>query len=112
MTTPTLTSQQRADRFADAFIRSHAVESLTEERDSDWINEPERADRCYEAAESASDGKTHSEVIQDWRDAFENMLSDRRGKEYHARFAAAVSAHFDAVELLHETNGSLYQEIG
>src|ERR1039458_3529896 len=110
--TTTNTSQQRAARFVDAFIRSSQVEYLTSERDGDFWNEPDRASRCYEAASEGCDGKTHSEVIQDWRDAFENMLSDRRGKEYPARFAAAVQAHFDAVEQWHETNGSLYQEIG
>ena len=112
MPQPTKTSQQRADRWVDSFIRSSQVEYLTSERDSDFINEFERADRCYTAAEFGCDGKTHSEVIQDWRDAFENMLSDRRGKEYPTRFASAINAIFDGIEAWHETNGSLYQEIG
>ena len=108
----TATSQARIERFVDAFIRSAAVEMLTAERDSDFINEPDRADRCYTAAEFGSDGKTHSEVIEDWRDAFRSLLSNRRDREYPERFAAAVLAHFDAIELWHENNGSLYQEIG
>ena len=108
----TTTSQARIERFVDSFIRSSEVEQLTSERDGDFWNEPDRASRCYEAAESGADGKTHAEVIQDWRDAFENMLSDRRGKEYPTRFAAAINAIFDGIEAWHETNGSLYQEIG
>src|SRR4030095_10743784 len=77
-------SRSRIDSFVDCFIRSEAVEYLTCERDSDFINEPERADRCHNAAEYGCDGKTHSEVIEDWRDAFGYWLSDRRrGKDGH-----------------------------
>jgi hypothetical protein len=112
VTTLSTASQKRIDRFVDAFIRSAAVESLTSERDSDFWNEPERASRVYDAAESGCDGKTHSKVIEDWRDAFNNLLSDHRNHEYPERFVAAVNAHFDGVEQWHLKNGSLYQEIG
>jgi hypothetical protein len=105
-------SPEWISRYVDAFIRSQAVETLTSERDSDFWNEPDRASRVYDAAESGSDGKTHSEVIGDWRDAFNNMLSDRRGHERPERFESAVTAYFDSVEAWHEANGSLFQEIG
>lgn len=105
-------SQKRIDAFVDCFIRSRFVESLTEERDSDFINESERASRVADAAEEGCDGKTHAEVIQDWRNAFSYWLRGRRSFNSYDRFEAAVSAHFDAVEEWHEKNGSLWQEIG
>jgi hypothetical protein len=104
-------STARISRWFDAFIRSRAVESLTEERDSDLWNEPERAARVHDAAEDGADGKTHAEVIDDWRDALAYYLRDRRGNDVD-RFEAAVSAHIDSVEAWHEKNGSLWQEIG
>jgi hypothetical protein len=107
-------SAARIQRFVDSFIRSEYVANFTADRDSDFINEPERAARCYDAAEFGADGKTHAEVIQDWRDAFETYVKyDRRSVGlYPARFSDAVNAHFDAVEAWHEQNGSLDQEIG
>jgi hypothetical protein len=108
-------SRSRIDSFVDCFIRSEAVENLTCERDSDFINEPERADRCHNTAEYSADGKTRSEVIEDWRDAFSYWLSDRRRGKYGndpERFESAVRAYFTTVELWHEFNGSLFQEIG
>jgi hypothetical protein len=108
----TRASLKRVKAFVDSFISGEYVESLTGDRDSDFINQRDRAARCYDAAESGSDGKTHAEVIGDWRDAFESMLQDRRGHEYPERFSAAVNAHFDHVESWHEMNGSLHQEIG
>ena len=104
-------SELRVKRFVDAFIRSRAVESLTEERDSDFWNEPERASRVHAAAEEGCDGKTHAEVIDDWRDAFGYFLRARRGHEDVERFSAAVNAHFDHVEKWHEEHGTLWQEI-
>jgi len=108
----TQASQTRVKAFVHNFIRGHEVEALTSERDSDFINEPERAARCWDAAEDGADGKTHAEVIQDWRDAFEYYLQERRGHEYPTRFAAAVHADFDQTEAWHEKNGSLWEEIG
>ncbi len=105
-------SRARVGCFVDDFIRGEVVDQLTSERDSDFINEPERAERCYDAAEFGCDGKTHADVIQDWRDAFSNWLSDRRGHNEPERFTSAVLARFTVTELWHEYNGSLYQEIG
>lgn len=104
-------SEKRAKAFVDWFIRSEYVEGLTSDRDSDFINEPDRARRCQDAAESGADGKTHAEVIGDWRDAFEDWIRDQRQhKEDPERFIVAVNAQFDAVEAWHEKNGSLFQE--
>jgi hypothetical protein len=117
----TQSSIERVKTFVDWFIRSDFVETLTSERDADFINEPERASRCSDAAEHGCDGKTHAEVIDDWRDAFTYWLRERakdarrrcwRHCEEWPCFEAAVRAYFDSVEEWHEKNGSLEQEIG
>lgn len=105
-------SQARVKRFVDQFIRSHYVENWTNEKDGDFWNEPERAARCADAAEEGCDGKTHAEVIEDWREAFSAWISDQRRWTDPERFIAAVGAHFDSVEDWHEQNGTLWQEIG
>lgn len=111
----TQSSVKRVKTFVDWFIRSEFVEDLTSERDADFINEPERAARCWDAAEHGCDGKTHAEVINDWREAFTYWLQDRARwghSEEWPRFEAAVNAHFESVEQWHEKNGSLHEEIG
>jgi hypothetical protein len=104
-------SQKRIEAFVDEFIRSRYVEALMAERDSDFFNEPERAARVHEAAEYGGDGKTHAEVINDWRDAFRYWLLDRKSENTHYRFEDAVIAHFDSVEEWHDKNGSLFEQI-
>ena len=111
-TTITPASRKRIERFVDTFIRSEYVSNWTAERDSDFINEPDRAERCYDAAEEGSHGATHAEVIGDWRDAFSAWISDKRKWTEPERFIDAVNAHFDSVEAWHEKNGSLFQQIG
>jgi hypothetical protein len=111
--TVTQASIKRVECFVDEFIRSEYVQNWTAENDSDFINFPERAARCYDAAEFGADGKTHAEVIDDWREAFRAMLRDRGGNHnIPERFVAAVESHFGAVEEWHDKNGSLFQEIG
>lgn len=111
-------SKQRVKAFFDEFIRSEYVANWTAEKDGDFINEPERAARCYDAAEFGCDGKTHAEVIEDWREAFENMVkyclkaNGKRHWEYPSRLSAGVNALIDECESWHEKNGSLFQQIG
>lgn len=105
-------SAERINAFVDAFIRSEYVANWTAEKDSDFVNEPERANRCNDAAEEGCDGKTHAEVIEDWREAFSAWIRDMRKWNDPERFIAAVNAHFDSVESWHERNGSLFTEIG
>ncbi len=115
MSTPTAisaASAARVERFVDWFIRSEYVSNWTAEKDSDFWNEPDRAARCYDAAAEGCDGKTHAEVIADWRAAFSAWVRDRRKWQDPERFIAAVEAHFDGVESWHEKNGSLDREIG
>jgi hypothetical protein len=105
-------SKARVERFVEEFIRSSRVEALTAERDRDFFNYPDRADRVYEAAEYGCEGKTHQEVIDDWRDAFDYMLRDRKAWNRPKRFEAAVQANFDETENWHMVNGSLFEVIG
>jgi hypothetical protein len=37
------------------------------------LDDPDRAERIYDAAENGSEGSTHREIIQDWRD-YLNLL--------------------------------------
>lgn len=108
----TQASRKRIDKFVDAFISSEYVANWTAEKDSDFFNEPERASRCTDAAEDGCDGKTHAEVIDDWREAFSAWVRDKRLWTSPDRFIAGVEAHFDAVESWHEANGSLFEVIG
>ena len=107
-------SKGRVNGFVDGFIRSDYVSNWTSEKDSDFINEPERAVRCYNAAEFGCDGKTHAEVIEDWREAFRAWVRDSKRNRWHSpdRFLAAVETYFDSVEDWHDKNGSLFSEIG
>jgi predicted lipid-binding transport protein (Tim44 family) len=105
-------SRNRIEAFVASFIHSEFVSNWTSEKDADFWNEPERAERCAAAAENCADGKTHAEVIEDWREAFVAYIRNRRAWADPERFIAGVNAHFDAVEAWHEKNGSLYQEIG
>lgn len=108
----TESSKKRIEAFVDWFIRSQYVENWTSEKDSDFINEPERAERCYAAATNGADGKTHAEVIEDWRESFQAWIRDRRMWQEPERFIAGVESHFDAVEAWHDKNGSLFSQIG
>lgn len=108
----TESSKRRIERFFDEFICSKYVQNWTAENDGDFINCPDRASRCYDAAEFGCDGKTHAEVIQDWREAFTAWIRDKRLWQEPERFIAGVEEHIDSVEAWHEQNGSLYQQIG
>jgi hypothetical protein len=116
MTKPSKSSTARVERFVDWFIRLDDLQAFTAERDSDFINERERAARCADAAEDGCDGKTHAEVIGDWRDYFVHWVREHKtSRNWGAdpdRFTSAVEAHFDDVEAWHEKAGSLHQQIG
>lgn len=102
---------------------------------SDWfINEPERAARCHEAAEDGADGSTHAEHIQDFQDYADEhykALSDAvqsitTDSEDEAAFEAEcdvladeidaaqseLNADLERLEKWHADNGSLHQQVG
>ena len=103
---------RRASKFIDWFISSKYMESYTEGSTSDWINDPERAERCDKAAENGCDGSTHAEIIGDWRHAFTDWIRDRRSWNGYPTFESAVEMYLDELESWHEMNGTLWQEVG
>jgi hypothetical protein len=84
-----------------------------------FINDPDRASRCHDAAEDGADGSTHREVIQDEREFLDGLKiydpdfdeDDSQADLTQAQYDA-LSAELDAVEQWHENNKSLDTEIG
>jgi hypothetical protein len=106
-------SKNRVTAFIDCFLQSSYWQGMQFGSSSDmWTDDPERAQRCDDAAEYGGDGSTHAEAISDMRNAIEYYILDKRRWGGTYRFRAAIDAHFDALELWHEKNGSLHTEIG
>ena len=93
----------------------------------DWFNDPDRMERCHEAAEHGADGSTHAEVIQDWRDFLATLESEHRRElenqdkeenEIEADLATfeetleRITDEIDSCEAWHENAGSLHSQIG
>ena len=92
----------------------------------DWINDPDRMARCHEAAEDGSDGSFHAEVIQDWRDFLDTLEEAERSAIWHEldspeseaaeaeleRLVKAIGDEIDACESWHESQGTLWNQIG
>lgn len=88
-------------------------------RSSDaWIDDPDRMERCNNAAVHGKDGSTHAETLDDWRDyAREKYREARRALDYddeagEARLGeqeARLDAELDALEARHEQHGTLHQ---
>lgn len=82
-----------------------------------FINDPDRAERCYDAAENGADGSTHAEHIDDWRaylDCFK-VIDDEfpeEGGDITQAVYDAITKEIDDCEAWHEKNGSLHTEIG
>ena len=103
----------------DDLIRSDGFQAFDSDRRGNnlFINDPERAERCYDAAENGSDGSTHREIIQDWRDYLGTLrvidpeYPDETGDISEA-ICAAITAEIDACEEWHEKNGSLNKQLG
>jgi hypothetical protein len=82
-----------------------------------FINDPDRAERLHDAAEEGCDGSYHSERIDDQRDYLKSLdIIDPEypedGGDITQADYDAISKELDEVELWHEKNGSLYQEVG
>ena len=103
----------------DDLIRSEGFQYFDSDRRGNqmFIDDPDRAERCYDAAENGSDGSTHAEVIQDWRDYLATLkvidpaYPDETGDISETVFAA-ITAEIDACEEWHEKNGSLHNQLG
>lgn len=121
------------EKWSEAYYNWSAANS------NDFINCPDRAERCYEAAADGCDGSTHAENIDDFREYGDSLFFDLNraveraidGNEmwdtmseeaaddlvnsYWEQFEAceqAYSADCDALEEWHDKNGSLNQQVG
>ena len=112
------------ERFSESFydwqsenVQSGGYSSNTGRRD--------RYNRCHEAAEHGSDGSTHAECIDDFREFGRGLfdeasrqafrLLDDEGDKAEDQIADkrdAFEADCDKLEAWHEANGSLNQQVG
>jgi hypothetical protein len=82
-----------------------------------WINDAERKERIEAAAEHGGEGSFHAEIIQDWRDAL-SLLSvidsdfPEEGGDITEEEYAALEKEIDACEAWHESNGTLWEQVG
>lgn len=106
----------RGRALLDEMIRSRDFESYISDRLGNdlFINDPNRADRIWRAAEDGADGSTHAEVIDDWRDFLRDVWKDElsEDRDLADERAALIESAIDAAEAWHEANGTLHQEIG
>lgn len=90
-----------------------------------FINDPDRAARCHDAAENGADGSTHAEHINDWREYAEQLRADACRESYKLDDAEEdkaeaeinawhdrITAEIDACEAWHAEKGTLHEEIG
>jgi len=91
-----------------------------------FINDPDRADRIWEAAEDGFDGSCHGEIIADWRDLASQLEGEARGELWEAeageeeaaweeeleRRVEALGAAIDECEARHEAAGTLWEQVG
>lgn len=95
----------------DDFIRSDYFAMYEESWCSNlvcsfWNNDI--VDRIEKAAEFGSDGRTHQEVIDLWRDA---VMDCERDDVIAESIRDSIIVEIDSCELWHENNGSLYEQL-
>lgn len=104
---------QRGARFISMLLETDLWQNNQFGCSSDmWIEDPDRAERCYDASEYGGDGSTHAEVISDMREMAEIYIRDKRKWGGTYRLQYAIGAYLDTLELWHEQNGTLHDEIG
>ena len=69
-----------------------------------FISDPDRAERIAEAAEHGSDGSTHEEVIEDWR---EFLATLKLPESVRVR----IEDEIDSCEEWHAEAGSLSEQL-
>ncbi len=90
-----------------------------------FINDPDRAARCHDAAEHGADGSTHAEHINDWREYAEQLREeagriawrldepqDEEAEKEIEAWHARITAEIDACEAWHAEKGDLHEESG
>lgn len=70
----------------------------------EWINNPDRMERCEEAAQEGCDGSTHQEIIDDWRECLDSLDLDDETKE-------SIAQEIDDCEKWHTENGSIDDQL-
>ena len=73
------------------------------------LSNPDLFDECMKCAESGSDGRTHSDVIDLWREAWEDFCKD---KNLDDTIRLRMIKEIDDCENWHEKNGSLFKQLG
>jgi cell wall assembly regulator SMI1 len=91
----------------DGFIGSKLGNDL-------FINDPERAERIHEAAEYGSDGSTHYEIIEDWREFADMLFRSLPWDEREELEPSSDVLHLaiNQCEEWHEKNGTLHKQVG
>lgn len=113
---------------------SEAFYNYQSEKSNDFVNEPERAARCYDAAAEGCDGSYHWEVIEDFREFGSDMLREawkkiddvisdmdvfdftvHKAKQIEAAFEQCETDFEDSVvrcEKWHIEHGTYEQQVG
>jgi hypothetical protein len=92
----------------------------------DWINDPDRMERCNDAAEEGCEGSTHAEIIQDWRDFLSNLFDEKKRDLWNdledeefdkallelEEITAKIEDEIKTCEDWHFENGSLGDQVG
>jgi len=112
-TYPTTVTELLAHPRWDGFIADRLGNEL-------FLNDPDRADRCYEAAEDGCDGSTHAEHITDWREFAELLYGDEHRAVWDDdQASAALAAASEALEKditrcesFHKAAGTLHEQVG
>ncbi len=86
-------------------IRNENFQAWHESTTSDYgFSNPKLYDRIHNAAESGLEGRTHGEIIEEWRDYLHSLSGDLSDDEY-----VAIEQEIDDCEQWHIENGSLSQ---
>jgi len=103
----------------DDLIRSDGFQAFDSDRRGNqmFLDDPKRAKRCYDAAEFGSDGSTHREIIQDWRDYLGTLrVIDPEFPEENGDISEAICntiiSEIDACETWHIEHGTIDQQLG
>lgn len=86
----------------------------------EWLSDPDRMERCHEAAEDGCDGSTHGEIIGDWRKFLARLEREAHRKAWaHDRVSAeierraeSIREEIDKCEVWHAEHGSLEEMVG